>query len=61
MRPFFAARNRCKGRRTLLPLPPRIAMSRTAAHAHKFDWADPLLFEDLLSEDERLVRDSARA
>jgi glutaryl-CoA dehydrogenase len=26
-----------------------------------FDWADPLLFEDELSEDERLVRDSARA
>jgi glutaryl-CoA dehydrogenase len=26
-----------------------------------FDWADPLLFEELLSEDERLVRDSARA
>jgi len=26
-----------------------------------FDWADPLLFEDELGEDERLVRDSARA
>jgi glutaryl-CoA dehydrogenase len=26
-----------------------------------FDWADPLLFEDELSEEERLVRDSARA
>jgi glutaryl-CoA dehydrogenase len=26
-----------------------------------FDWADPLLFEELLSEDERLVRDSAGA
>jgi glutaryl-CoA dehydrogenase len=26
-----------------------------------FDWQDPLLFEDLLSEEERLVRDSARA
>jgi glutaryl-CoA dehydrogenase len=26
-----------------------------------FDWADPLLFEDMLSEEERLVRDSARA
>ncbi|HEX3536323.1 MAG TPA: acyl-CoA dehydrogenase, partial [Stellaceae bacterium] len=37
-------------------------MSRNAPHAHaKFDWADPLLFEDMLSEDERLVRDSARA
>ena len=26
-----------------------------------FSWADPLLFEEALSEDERLVRDSARA
>src|SRR6059058_1661769 len=26
-----------------------------------FDWADPLLFEDMLSEEERLIRDSARA
>ena len=26
-----------------------------------FDWADPLFFEDELGEDERLVRDSARA
>ena len=35
-----------------------------SAHPDKsaaFDWADPLLFEDELSEDERLVRDSARA
>jgi glutaryl-CoA dehydrogenase len=27
----------------------------------EFDWADPLLLEDLLSEEERMVRDSARA
>jgi len=27
----------------------------------EFDWADPLRFDDLLSEDERLIRDSARA
>ncbi len=27
----------------------------------KFDWTDPLLLEDELSEDERMVRDSARA
>jgi glutaryl-CoA dehydrogenase len=27
----------------------------------QFDWADPLLFEDELGEEERLVRDSARA
>src|SRR6202140_4877322 len=33
-------------------------MSRTAAI---FDWADPRLVEDMLSEEERLVRDSARA
>src|ERR1700758_5884445 len=26
-----------------------------------FDWADPLLLEDSLSEDERMVRDSAHA
>src|SRR5437868_9483481 len=26
-----------------------------------FDWADPLVLEDMLSEEERLVRDSARA
>ena len=29
--------------------------------AAKFDWTDPLLLEDELSEDERMVRDSARA
>ena len=33
------------------------AMSAVA----KFDWADPLLLEEELSEDERIVRDSARA
>ena len=27
----------------------------------KFDWQDPLLFEELLTEEERLVRDSARS
>jgi glutaryl-CoA dehydrogenase len=27
----------------------------------QFDWRDPLLFEDLLSEEERMIRDSARA
>ena len=26
-----------------------------------FDWADPLLLEEELGEDERMVRDSARA
>jgi glutaryl-CoA dehydrogenase len=42
-------------------------MSRSAQTAAmptpavEFDWSDPLLFNDMLSEDERLVRDSARA
>jgi glutaryl-CoA dehydrogenase len=34
------------------------AADETAA---RFDWADPLLFEDELGEDERMTRDSARA
>ena len=33
----------------------------TSAAWPKFDWQDPLLLEDSLSEDERLVRDSTRA
>jgi glutaryl-CoA dehydrogenase len=37
-------------------------VSRSADHKPAaFDWADPLFFEDELGEDERLVRDSARA
>src|ERR1051325_3479501 len=43
---------------------PEVPMNRTQnAHAKPpvFDWADPLLFEDELGEDERLIRDSARA
>src|SRR6266436_929508 len=49
--------------------PPRTAMTGTAAlvqpsaaraESH-FDWSDPLLFEEALSEDERMVRDSAHA
>ena len=35
-------------------------MSRTHENSN-FDWTDPLLVEDLLSEEERLIRDSARA
>ncbi|MBB3692043.1 hypothetical protein FHY05_000650, partial [Sphingomonas sp. BK580] len=27
----------------------------------RFDWADPFLLDDQLSEDERMVRDTARA
>jgi glutaryl-CoA dehydrogenase len=34
--------------------------SRPSADA-RFDWTDPLLLDDELSEDERMVRDSARA
>jgi glutaryl-CoA dehydrogenase len=33
----------------------------TRAAAAAFAWDDPLLLEDLLSEDERLIRDAARA
>src|SRR5580692_3240030 len=36
-------------------------MSKGKSEAAEFDWADPLRFDDLLSEDERLIRDSARA
>jgi glutaryl-CoA dehydrogenase len=36
-------------------------MSKTRPEEVEFDWADPLRFDDLLSEDERLIRDSARA
>src|ERR1051325_1196278 len=42
---------------------PRTKKEKSSAFAksREFDWADPLLFEDELGEDERLVRDSARA
>jgi glutaryl-CoA dehydrogenase len=42
-------------------------MARAAVEDHEmagmgaFDWADPFLLEDQLNEDERMVRDSARA
>ena len=39
----------------------RAAGSSATSAAAKFDWADPLLLEEELSEDERMVRDSARA
>ena len=32
-----------------------------AADKPEFDWADPLLLEEALTEEERMVRDSARA
>ena len=37
------------------------APSHHAESEARFDWADPLLLEHELSEDERMVRDSARA
>jgi glutaryl-CoA dehydrogenase len=40
---------------------PAHLMAAPAAHEALFDWADPLLLADELGEDERLVRDSARA
>ncbi len=33
----------------------------TAPEGTAFDWADPLLLEDQLSEEERMIRDTARA
>src|SRR5439155_22097952 len=41
---------------TCLPLAPTSSVSAD----NVFDWADPLLLDDVLSEDERIVRDSAR-
>jgi glutaryl-CoA dehydrogenase len=40
---------------------PRSASANLATPAERFDWADPLLLEEELGEDERMVRDSARA
>jgi glutaryl-CoA dehydrogenase len=38
------------------------ASAPSPSHADAvFDWADPMLFEDQLDEEERLIRDSARA
>src|SRR5437016_1517981 len=47
---------------------PRASMTTSLALAHPspvpadhvFDWADPLLLDDVLSEEERMARDSAR-
>ncbi|MGH7012850.1 MAG: acyl-CoA dehydrogenase [Stellaceae bacterium] len=46
-----------------MPAPARHAKPDKAKPAGKaaFDWQDPLRFDDLLAEDERLVRDAARA
>src|ERR1700688_1965009 len=41
-----------------IPAPPQI---RTKGKLSAFDWADPLKFEDLLTEDERAIRDTAHA
>jgi glutaryl-CoA dehydrogenase len=40
--------------------PVRAARAKTAERP-VFDWQDPLLLDELLSEEERLIRDSARA
>ncbi len=37
------------------------SLARSAGTKPSFDWSDPLRLEDQLSEEERLVRDSARA
>jgi glutaryl-CoA dehydrogenase len=43
-------------------MPPRSAMNEGPAPTeNRFDWADPLLLDESLSEDERMVRDSAHA
>jgi glutaryl-CoA dehydrogenase len=39
---------------------PALARKFSVEADARFDWADPLLLDDLLSEDERMVRDSAR-
>jgi glutaryl-CoA dehydrogenase len=47
-----------------MPADTELASRTPPPHAEAeagFDWADPLLLEDELSEDERMVRDSARA
>ena len=38
---------------------PSVPVAKTARH--QFDWQDPLHFEEMLDEDERMVMDSARA
>src|SRR5262249_35932891 len=44
------------------PMPPRSAMNESPAPTeNRFDWADPLPLDESLSEDERMVRDSAHA
>jgi len=40
---------------------PAVAQPSAARTESRFDWADPLLFEESLSEEERMVRDSANA
>ena len=44
----------------MTPQAARQTPTRSAEKA-SFDWQDPLLLEEELSEDERMVRDSARA
>jgi glutaryl-CoA dehydrogenase len=47
-----------------MPADTEFAVASPTTHAHAesfFDWTDPLLIEDELGDDERMVRDSARA
>jgi glutaryl-CoA dehydrogenase len=37
------------------------ALSRSSSRSIRFDWTDPLFLDDLLTEEEHMVRDSARA
>src|SRR5437016_191775 len=42
-----------------MPSVPAFTQASAAPSETRFDWADPLLLEDALSEEERMVRDSA--
>ena len=48
----------------MIPAQPKAASAAsqtTASRGATFRWDDPLRFEDRLTEDERLIRDAARA
>ena len=40
---------------------PKDAAAKDAPELAAFDWSDPLLLEDQLTEEERMIRDAARA
>jgi glutaryl-CoA dehydrogenase len=64
-RHFRDRRSVLQDRRTDAPeetaMTPNAAPTTASEERARFDWADPLLLEDALSEEERLIRDSARA